>query len=167
MLIYEQKDTVKKNSLALEGVHTFTITNPNGSIKRQFTKHNMIVDVGLNMVAQILANLTPLTHGINYCGLGTGSAPITASDIKMEAEGTRKIKGTSQVSGNQFIVAFYLNQAEGNGTWTRYGTFIDGEAEPDSGKLFSHVDINLTKNEGEGLTINSQYSLYWTEDAPV
>lgn len=167
MLIYEPKEEVKRNSLTLEGVHTFTITNPNGSIKRQFTKHNMVVDVGLNMVAQILANLVPPTQGINYCGFGTGTASITAGDTQMEAEGVRKIKGTSQVSGNQFIVAFYLNQAEGNGTWTRYGTFIDGDADPNSGKLFSHVDIDLTKNEGEGLTVNSQYSLYWTEDAPV
>ncbi len=160
MLVYkDKKQKVKPQTQGIKGVHEFVITNPDGSIKERFVKENLITDAGLGMAGQILAGLVPDSEGINYCGLGTGSTAVATSDTQMESEGDRKIRGSSQSSGTQFIVAFYFNPDEGNGTWTRYATFIDGTDTVDTGTLYTHVDISLTKASGEGLTINSQYTV--------
>lgn len=159
MLVYTKKKKNEKQSFSIRGIHEFILTNPDGSIKKRFVKENLIVDVGLGMVGQILAGIAPGDGEINYCALGTGSASISASDTVLENEGVRKIRGARQSSGPSFIVAFYLNPTEGNGTWTRYGTFIDGTATEDSGTLFTHLVVDITKSSGEGLTINSQYTL--------
>lgn len=159
MLVYTKENEIKKQGFTIKGVHEFILTNPDGTVKQRFTKENLIVDAGLGMVGAILGGNVPSSDGINFCGFGTGSAAISSSDTKMENEGARKIIGASQSSGTSFIVAFYLNPTEGNGTWNRYATFIDGTTTEDSGTLFSHVVVDITKAEGEGLTVNSQYTI--------
>lgn len=153
-----------KQKFPIHGKHTFILTDSNGDECKYMVYHNRIVEVGREAIGNILTYITTSTEGINYCALGTGSTTVADSDTALEAEGTRKIRGSAQVNNDIFIVSFYYTPDEGNGTWTRFGTFIDGTATADSGILFSHAEISLTKSSGQGLTISSQYTLYDSND---
>jgi hypothetical protein len=150
-----------KTGAKYKGTHTFILTDSLGNVIAKQIKENIIVAVGRNKVNEILASGLD-TDGINYCALGTGSTAIADSDIALESEGARILRGSYVLDEgtDSFIVSFYFNQSEGVGTWTRYATFIDGTSTADTGTMFSHLEISLTKSSGEGLTINSEYVLY-------
>lgn len=152
---------MKKQKFKIKGVHTFKIVQ-DGKVVNEFTKENTIVADGRERVGRILAGLEAFTEGINYSALGTGATAIADTDSQLQAEGARKVRGSSQSNGDEFIVAFYYGPTEANGSWTRYGTFIDGTSTPNSGVLFSHVQVTVTKTEGQGLVINSLYTLSTT-----
>lgn len=163
ILEYIKDIVAKRKRISMHGKHEFVLTDKFGD-KKKLIYTNRIVQAGRTATGRILANLTTSTDGINYCALGTGSTGVTDSDTQLESEGARKIRGSSQNTDDTFIVSFYFTPDEGNGTWTRYGTFIDGTSSADSGSLFTHAEISLTKNSGEGLTINSEYTLYDSND---
>lgn len=149
------------NKNKYKGVHTFILSKDGKEISRKVFE-NIIVKEGRNKVNEILAGATLTTNGINYCGLGTGSTAISDDDTQLESESARKIRGSYSLdtTTDSFIVSFYFNPREANGTFTRYATFIDGTETANSGGLFSHAEITLTKASGEGLTIVSEYTLY-------
>ncbi len=160
MLIFNRSN--KKTSSSKQGIlgeHEFILSNADGSLKERKFFKNIIVDAGLSATGELLAGLVLNSDGVNYCALGTGSVSVSASDTVLENEGARKIRGSSQTSGTQFIVAFYFNPTEANGAWTRYATLIDGTDVAGTGTLFSHAEVSITKSSGEGLTINSQYTV--------
>ena len=151
---------VKNSDVVTEGIHEFIIENhETGCVSRTFYR-NLIVDNGLEAICELLIPATSITtEGINFCGLGTGTTEIASSDTELENEGARRPRGAGLRSGLSVVVSFYFSPDDGNGTWTRYGTFFDGTSVPDSGSLFTHLEIDLTKGASEGLTINSQYTL--------
>lgn len=147
------------NGAGIKGEHTFTFYDKFGEILREQYFENIVVTVGRGVAGEILAGIIPQTDGINYCGLGTGTTAPTNADTSLEIEGARKIRGSAQSQDNSFILNFYYNPTQGNGTWTEFGTFIDGDEAVDSGTLFTRALINVTKQSGEGLTITSQYNI--------
>jgi len=152
-----------RTKFKIKGVHKFVYTDLLGNIVRKKTYENIVVAVGRYHMCKILAGLET-TVGINYVALGTGSTSITDADTILEAEGARKVRGIGQQNEDTFIVSFYFGPTEGNGSWTRYATFVDGTATADTGVMFSHAVIDETKTEGQGLTITSYYT--FTDETP-
>lgn len=149
---------ISKSNLKLQGVHEFILTDIDGKVISKKVYKNLLANAGMSEICKILGNLKS-SNGINYGALGIGTSTPLASDTKLEDEGFRKEFGASSNDGNEIVISFYFNKTEAIGSWTEYGTFVNGNSSADSGYLFSHMLIDITKDSSNGLIINSTYAL--------
>jgi len=149
--------TKSKESFGMKGEYKFTIRDAKtGKIKRTYHYENLIPTVGRQQIAAALAaTLGTLPEiEITHSSLGSGVTAPANGDTTLETEVFRKIIASGTFASNQlFVTAFYI-AAEAVGTHREAGLHINGTITPDSGILFSHVAINVTKSASETLTID-------------
>lgn len=129
------------------------------NIGKVINKQNIITDVGLGVVMQRLAGDDTYSLEINYGALGTGSTAVSASDTQMEAEVYRKLASASSVDGKTAYVDFFYEKGDVDGTFTKFANFIDGTASADTGQIWSHITVDWTKTDNEGLFVACQYTI--------
>lgn len=132
-----------------------------GQISEVYEKQNLIVDVGLGVIAQRLAGDDTYSGEINYGALGTGSTEIIASNTQLEAEVFRKLASSSSYDGKTAYIDFFYEKADVAGTFTRFANFIDGTASANSGIMWSHLGVNWTKTLNDGLFVACRYRVYY------
>ncbi len=132
-----------------------------GQISEVYEKQNLIVDAGLGIIAQRLAGDDTYSLEINYGALGDGSASIVASDEQMENEIYRKLASSASYDGKTAYIDFFYEKADTSGTFTRFATFIDGEAGADTGIMWTHLGVNWTKTTNDGLFVSCRYRVYY------
>ena len=132
-----------------------------GKISEVYEKQNLIVDVGLGVIAQRLVGDDTYSGEINYGALGTGSVEIVASDTQMEAEVYRKLASSSSYDGKTAYIDFFYEKADVAGTFTRFANFIDGTPTVNSGIMWSHLGVNWTKTLNDGLFVACRYRVYY------
>lgn len=132
-----------------------------GKISEVYEKQNLIVDVGLGVIAQRLAGDDTYSGEINYGALGTGTAEIVASNTQLEAEVYRKLASSSSYDGKIAYIDFFFEKADVAGTFTRFANFIDGTPTVNSGVMWSHLGVNWTKTLNDGLFIACRYRVYY------
>ena len=152
---------IKEKPIKIIGTIVATIRDgKTGKIKRVYKKKfNLIVTVGRSVLAQRLANVTTYSGVINYGALGTSQTPPANSDTQLGAEVYRKTVASATYSNNIAYISFFYTAAETSGNYKEFGTFIDGSATPNSGKLFTHVAVDWTKTTSETLTVDVTYTI--------
>jgi hypothetical protein len=151
---------IKEKPIKIIGIITATIRDgKTGKIKRVYRQKNLIATIGRAVLAQRLANITTYTGVINYGALGTSVTPPANGDTQLGAEVYRKTVASNSAVDNVATIAFFYNTTETSGSYKEFGTFIDGTASANSGKLFSHVAVDWSKTTSETLTVECQYTV--------
>lgn len=127
-----------------------------GRIKRVQYRHNIIPTAGRAAIANQLTQSSPSPDPlrINYVGVGTGVTAPANGDTALETETFRNLVASQTNADNIAYITMFIGAAEDTGTYREAGLFIDGTASVDTGTLFSHVAINITKGGTETLTLD-------------
>lgn len=126
---------------------------------RELVVENIVPLVGRSVFAQILIGTYTYTGTINYGALGSSSTAPNNADIKLGTEVFRKVVASSNVIDNVAFIDFYFTKADTNGTYTEWGTFIDGTGSANSGQIFSHaLTGGWSKLATESMTISTTYT---------
>ncbi len=130
-----------------------------GILNQQFGQkpivvENLIPTVGRSVLAQRLANTTTYTGIINKVALGTGSTPPANGDTRLTTEVYRNNAASLTYANNVAYITGFFTAAECNGTYNEAGLFIDGAAGANTGQLFSHVLVSVSKSAVQTLTID-------------
>ena len=105
----------------------------------------------------ILDRMVGLNEGhLLYLALGNGTTTPSVTDTKLSNETFRKLLTTKTRDGLYAKTSTYLATNEANGDHTEIGLFGGSNAtsDKDSGALFTHASINISKASNESLTID-------------
>jgi hypothetical protein len=121
--------------------------------------HNLITTRGPSVLAQRLANDTTYTGIINYGALGSSATAVANGDTQLTAEVFRKIVASASTTSNIAFIDFFYSKTDTNGTYQEFGTFIDGAAGANTGRIFTHaLTGGWTKSASESMTVACQYT---------
>ena len=115
---------------------------------------NIIPTVGRSVLAQRLANTLTYSGTINKVALGTGSTSPANGDTRLTTEVYRNNASSLTYANNVAYITGFFTAAECNGTYNEAGLFIDGAAGANTGQLFSHVLVSVSKSAVQTLTID-------------
>jgi len=131
-----------------------------GKLSWKDEKTNLISNEGFEVIGQLLTGLYGSTGEITHCALGTGTTAPTTSDTQLTTEVYRNNVASSAVVSNITDLTAYYSETEVTGTFEEFGTFIDGTAAVNSGKLWTHVLTGgWTKSSSEALVISITYTM--------
>jgi hypothetical protein len=132
-----------------------------GVVQEHLAAHNLITTIGRNVLARLLAGDTTYSGQINYGALGSSSTPVNNSDTKLGTEVFRKLYASHTTDGNNVAyVDFFYAATDTNGTYNEFGSFIDGTASADTGRIFSHILTGgWTKTSLQSMFISAQYTI--------
>lgn len=123
-------------------------------------RDNLVTTVGMAMITNNLTSSSPTDDPqINYCAVGTGVTTPALSDTTLETETYRNLQASQTNSGSVAYVTMFISATDDNGTYKEVGFFANGTASADSGVLFSHSAINITKSALQTLTIDYTLTL--------
>lgn len=102
------------------------------------TVHNLVVQEGLNLVADLL--IDDETTGLTYHAIGTDGTPPVSGDVALGAESARKTWTIKNRTGSEITYEVFYLAAEATFNIAEAGVFGGASASstPDSGRLFSH-----------------------------
>lgn len=144
------------DQVALKGVWKFTLRDIHTGVERVFEYENLIPTAGRAAIASWLTSASPSPASLraNYTSLGDDATAPANGDTTLGNEVYRKaIASATNANNVAYMTAFYT-AAETSGTYLEAGIHIAGTGAADSGTLFSHVAINITKTTSETLTID-------------
>ncbi len=118
--------------------------SPMRPMMQKIVQKNLIMtgtNTGRDLLVQRLIGVTTYTATINYGAIGTGSTAPAAGNTQLVAETARTTVALAQDSGNNqaAIQFFFADSALANGTYREFGTFVDGTASANSGKIFNRA----------------------------
>ena len=116
---------------------------------------NMVVDEGLDLLADILAGVT--SDGLLYLAAGTSSTASTAGMTALTAEVWRDAVVTRTSSGATLVVSAFLDTGEANGsTLTEFGLFTASSG----GRMFNRVVLSpgVAKDATKTLTVQVTFT---------
>lgn len=132
----------------------------------QEVKKNLVVLQGRAAIADRLASRNTYSGNINYGAVGTSSVAPASADTQLGAEVYRKLYSSQDIStldtNGQFTLSFFYAAGDfTNSNVNEFGTFVDGSASANSGRLFSHVKFAsaINKTSTKSLTVDAQYSI--------
>jgi|TARA_Y100000310_G_scaffold270565_1_gene284474 hypothetical protein len=146
----------EKDNLKIKGVLKFTIRDAKTKeIKRVHEYHNLIPTVGRTMLADNLTNTSPdNTPRITHVALGSDATAPANGDTTLGTETYRNAIASQTNADNIAYLTGFFDATEVTGTFAEAGIFADGSGAADSGILFSHVAISITKSNTETLTVD-------------
>lgn len=126
------------------------------------TYRNIVCLTGKVAIARRLGDIALVANEgkITYGAVGTGESKPFASDTKLDEELFRKVISSAGSSSNVSVIQTFYSTAEANGTLTEFGLF--GEAASgaaDSGTMYNHAAITITKTNSQTLTIEVQLEI--------
>jgi hypothetical protein len=132
-----------------------------GVIERHKAAHNLIVTVGRNVLARLLAGDTTYSGQINYGALGSASTAVSNSDTQLGTEVYRKLYASHTTDGNNVAyIDFFYAATDTNGTYNEFGNVIDGTASVNTGRLFSHILTGgWVKTNLQSMFVSCQYTI--------
>ena len=125
---------------------------------------NLIVNVGKVAIARRLAGIGLLANEsqVTYGATGTDNTAPTVNDTTLGTELARKlVASTSYNAGTrQCTIRTFFTTAESNGALKEFGLFgEDAGAGADSGTLFEHANIDITKDNTKTLTVEVIFTI--------
>lgn len=126
---------------------------------------NLIVsgtNTGRNLIAQRLASINTYSLNITHADIGTGITPPANSDTQLGTPIARAPVTLQVVSNNVVTLRFFFSNALlPNGTYTEFGTFVDGSGAVSTGKLFNRILFGAayTKATGEDSTFEVEITI--------
>lgn len=144
----------KKAGITLKGRFDIKLRDAKtGEVKKHIIKENLVCNEGLNAIASVLNGEGTYTGVINYLAVGTGTSTPLITDSQLQTETARTLKADSTRTNNEVVYDFSFGTTQANGSLKEAGAFIDGTASANSGQLFDHVNIDVTKTSNDVLTI--------------
>jgi hypothetical protein len=145
--------------LKITGDHKLIFKNIFTGEERIVEYKNIIVTVGLSMIAERLAGGSN-NCDITYTAVGTDATAPALGDTTLGTELDRKAVTTISNSGTQVLISTFFGASEAIGTLTELGYFGEAaSATPDSGTMFNHAVISEVKTASETLTIQSTFTM--------
>lgn len=126
---------------------------------------NLIVsgdNTGRNLIAQRLAGVNTYSLNITHADIGTGTTSPSNSDTQLATPVARAPVSSQAISNNVVTLRFFFaNALLPNGTYTEFGTFIDGSGTVSTGKLFNRLLFGAayTKAAGEDSTFEVEITI--------
>ena len=129
-------------------------------LRHEFTKEkliyrysNLVVTVAKEMVMSRLAG-EENDCNITYLAVGTDSTTPAVGDTTLGTEVDRKVLSNITAVGRTISYSTFFALDEGNGVLKEMGLFGEAaSAAADSGTMFNHALINLTKTDEYTMTI--------------
>jgi hypothetical protein len=144
-----------KESIGIHGHAKFTLRDVITGKVRIFEYDNVVCTVGKAMLANNLS-ISAATDDpfLNYVAVGTNAAAPVAANTQLGTENTRVLTASGTNASNVAYVTGFFGQTQAVATLREAGIFSNGTASANSGVLFSHVAINITKSNTETLTLD-------------
>ena len=141
-------------SINLTGAVHVQLVGPDGSLKQEHRKSNLIVTVGKNYLATWLAAASQSGEFMSYIALGTGTTSPASGDTALQTEfaggGYSRVQGTLSASSNVWQNQATFSPGNGTGAVTEAGLFTASS----SGTMFAHqVFSAYNKQAGDTLII--------------
>jgi hypothetical protein len=153
-------DTIRA---AVRGGHTEILRQleEDGIIERHHADHNIVVTIGRNVLARLLAGDATYSGQINYGALGSSSTAVSNADTQLGTEVYRKLYASHTTDGNNVAyIDFFYAATDTNGTYQEFGNVIDGTASANTGRLFSHILTGgWVKTNLQSMFISCQYTI--------
>ncbi len=119
-------------------------------------------NTGKTLILQRLASVNTYSLNLTHADMGTGNNPPNASDVSLQTPQARAAVGSGSVSGAIATMQFFFaDNVLPNGTYTEFGSFVDGSSGTSTGKIFNRAlfGVPYTKGSGEDTTIELQISI--------
>ena len=128
-------------------------------LKRSKWSKNLVVsgtDTGRNLICQRLGGTNTYSLNITHADIGTGTNTPQNSDTELQTPVARGPLTATIVSNNSVALQFFFSDsALANGTYTEFGTFIDGSGTVSTGQLFNRAlfGSSYVKSSGQDTTV--------------
>jgi hypothetical protein len=115
---------------------------------------NKITQSGLEALAALFIGELPQSNAI-FLALGTGETAAADGNVKLEAEGYRKILTSKTRNLNEVRLRFFLTTSEAIGEWAEMGVFLAGTEIADSGQMLNRIlpSGGIRKASNQTLTV--------------
>jgi len=114
----------------------------------------MITDSGLNLLLRLLCGDTE--KYVDYCAVGSGTTPPSASDTQLENEIDRVPTHSYDIQGNRLELEFLFDTTEGNGTINEVGLLNEDE----DGILFARQVLSTPISKTNTDTLLIRWTIY-------
>ncbi len=101
---------------------TIRLIGPDGKLKREERKDNLVVTAGKVDLASFLSLATAISY-MNFLALGTGASEAQLTDTALEAEIGTRVAATSSASSNVLKKTGTFLAGNGTGTIREVGLF--------------------------------------------
>ena len=119
-------------------------------------------NTGKTISLQRIASINTYSLNLTHADMGTGTNPPNASDSALQTAVARAAVATGSVAGATAVLQFFFADAVlPNGTYTEFGSFVDGSAGTGTGKIFNRAlfGVPYAKGTGEDTTIELQITM--------
>lgn len=137
-----------KDTLNVKGTVQATLFDEFGNIKEQQTVPNLVVQVGLNLIASAVKGNT--ITAMSHMAIGSGNTSPVAGNTTLETETARVALTSSTASTNNVVFVANYSAGVGTGAVEECGLFNAGTG----GTMLSRsTNISLTKGASDTLQI--------------
>lgn len=119
-------------------------------------------DTGRDLILDRLNGITTYSLNLGHADIGTGTNTPAVSDTTLQTVTARGLKATGNVSGSVLTLQYFFPDGGlANGTYTEFGTFVDGTATVSTGKIFNRIlfSPSYAKTAGVDTTVEVQFTL--------
>ena len=120
--------------ITLTGHIKLTLIGPDGTIKQEFEKHNLIMTLGKNYITAWLAATPQTGTFMPYMGVGTGTAAPAITDTDLQSPLPTRVLGSLSNSTNTWKNSATFASGVDTGTITEAGLF----SALTGGTMFAH-----------------------------
>lgn len=114
----------QKESIRVKGTFTMKVFK-RGVLLENIIEPNLVVNLGLNQIAQLISG--GAATFIDTIGFGEGTSAPAAGDTALTNAYTKNVNGVTYPSTGEALFAWSLETTEGNGlAITEFGLFFDG-----------------------------------------
>ena len=144
---------MEEQSFRNEGIKVtgrLTITNPRtGEVL--YEKDNLVVNVGLEYIADRMKDNT--ADALGYIAVGTGATAVSATDTSLYAEIDRKAATSTDATDNTFVIDADWTEAEAVANWKEVAIFNAAS----SGVMFNRINVDFDKTAAD--PVNVQFTI--------
>lgn len=109
-------------SMKISGEVKMVLTGPDGKVKQEVTRPNLVVDTGTAFIASRMEGTDDAV--MSHMAIGSGTTSAAASDTDVETIlGTREAIDTAVATANQIVYTCGFEAGDGTGAVTEAGIF--------------------------------------------
>lgn len=129
------------------------------------TQHKFVATIADNTTTTYIDNLADGSLGANAQTATTAGAITPANGDTALQTAILRAAVTNQIISNNIVTIqfFFPDVSLPNGTYSEFGTFVDGSAGMGTGQLFNHILFGApawyVKNSGEDTTVEAQITI--------
>lgn len=119
-------------------------------------------NTGKTLILQRLIGTNTYSLNLTHADMGTSSTAPSASDTALATPVARAAVASGSISGNVATLQFFFPDGGlANGTYTEFGSFVDGTGTVSTGKIFNRAlfGVPYVKASGEDTTIEMQVTI--------